>query len=144
MSIKGMKIGCDKFDEKGLSEDIKYLKIQDILAKDLSDDFLYQIENTEENNFTSAFEVSGEYNILYICEKNVSEIKAIPRDMVERQAFSKKFNQLSNTYISNNRSTRVCVGGYCNVTAAIDGVQFAMSSGNIDAGTIKLYGIKDS
>ena len=33
------------------------------------------------------------------------------------------------------------VGGYCNVTAAIDGVQFAMSSGNIDAGTIKLYGV---
>ena len=35
-------------------------------------------------------------------------------------------------------------GGYCNVTAAIDAVQFKMSSGNIDAGTIKLYGIKDS
>ena len=32
--------------------------------------------------------------------------------------------------------------GYCNVTAAIDGVQFAMSSGNIDRGTIKMYGIK--
>ena len=31
--------------------------------------------------------------------------------------------------------------GYCNVTAAIDGVQFKMSAGNIDAGTIKLYGI---
>ena len=36
------------------------------------------------------------------------------------------------------------ISGYCNVTAAIDGVQFAMTSGNIDAGTIKLYGIKDS
>ena len=35
-------------------------------------------------------------------------------------------------------------GGYANVTAAIDAVQFSMSSGNIDAGTIKLYGIKDS
>ncbi len=34
--------------------------------------------------------------------------------------------------------------GYCNVTAAIDGVQFKFDSGNIDAGTIKLYGIKDS
>ena len=33
------------------------------------------------------------------------------------------------------------VAGYCNVTAAIDGVQFAMSSGNIDAGVIKLYGV---
>jgi hypothetical protein len=36
------------------------------------------------------------------------------------------------------------VAGYCNVTAAIDGVQFKFSSGNMDAGTIKLYGIKDS
>ena len=33
------------------------------------------------------------------------------------------------------------IAGYCNVTAAIDGVQFSMSSGNIDAGTFKLYGV---
>jgi len=31
--------------------------------------------------------------------------------------------------------------GYCNVTAAIDGVQFSFNSGNIDSGVIKLYGI---
>ena len=31
--------------------------------------------------------------------------------------------------------------GYCNVTAAIDGVQFSFSSGNIDSGVIKLYGV---
>ncbi len=36
------------------------------------------------------------------------------------------------------------MAGYCNTTTAIDGVQFTMSAGNIDAGTIKLYGIKDS
>ena len=36
------------------------------------------------------------------------------------------------------------VAGYFNTTSAIDAVQFSMSSGNIDAGTIKLYGIKDS
>jgi len=36
------------------------------------------------------------------------------------------------------------VAGYINVTAAIDGVQFKFNSGNIDVGTIKLYGIKDS
>ena len=33
------------------------------------------------------------------------------------------------------------VAGYCNTTSAIDAVQFKMSSGNIDAGTITLYGI---
>jgi hypothetical protein len=33
------------------------------------------------------------------------------------------------------------VAGYCNVTAAIDGVQFKFSSGDIDSGTIKMYGV---
>ena len=33
--------------------------------------------------------------------------------------------------------------GYCNNTSAIDGVRFKMSSGNIDAGTIKMYGVGD-
>ena len=33
------------------------------------------------------------------------------------------------------------IAGYFNVTAAIDAVQFSMSSGNIDSGVIKLYGI---
>ena len=33
------------------------------------------------------------------------------------------------------------VAGYCNVTAAIDAVQFVMDTGNIDAGDISLYGI---
>jgi hypothetical protein len=36
------------------------------------------------------------------------------------------------------------VAGYCNVTAAIDGVQFAMSAGEIQGGKIKMYGLKDS
>jgi hypothetical protein len=34
--------------------------------------------------------------------------------------------------------------GYLNTTSAVDAIQFKQSSGNIDAGTIKLYGIKDS
>ena len=35
----------------------------------------------------------------------------------------------------------VYVAGYINTTTAIDGVQFKMSSGNIDAGVIKMYGV---
>ena len=41
-------------------------------------------------------------------------------------------------------TTSSFVAGYCNVTAAIDAVQFKFHSDNIDAGTFKLYGIKDS
>ena len=32
-------------------------------------------------------------------------------------------------------------GGYGNTTSAVDAVQFKMSSGNIDAGTIQLFGV---
>ena len=33
------------------------------------------------------------------------------------------------------------VAGYFNTTSAIDAIQFSMSSGNIDSGVIKLYGV---
>ena len=46
----------------------------------------------------------------------------------------------SNTYYVDYHQDEY-IAGYCNVTAAIDGVQFAMNSGNIDAGTFKLYGV---
>ena len=60
--------------------------------------------------------------------------------------FVKHFIGITNYYqnFGNTGSFGVHYAGYCNVTAAIDGVQFKMSSGNIDTGTIKLYGIKDS
>ena len=50
------------------------------------------------------------------------------------------FNALSDSPLTNNQY----VAGYGNTTSAINGVRFQMSSGNIDSGTIKLYGIKDS
>ena len=44
---------------------------------------------------------------------------------------------------SNDDSSDVSHGqGYCNTTTAIDAVQFKFNSGNIDSGTIKMYGIK--
>jgi hypothetical protein len=58
--------------------------------------------------------------------------------------YVKHFMARTNFLYFQNYSIDTFVAGYCNVTAAIDGVQFSMSSGNIDAGTFKLYGIKDS
>ena len=55
--------------------------------------------------------------------------------------FVKNFTSTMQNYHNADLSNQLYVGGYCNVTAAIDGVQFKMSSGNIDAGTIKMYGV---
>jgi hypothetical protein len=45
---------------------------------------------------------------------------------------------------ANPYSQHCFMAGYGNTTSAVDAIQFKQSSGNIDAGTIKLYGIKDS
>ena len=55
--------------------------------------------------------------------------------------FVKHFFGRSQEYYQDNRTVDTYYAGYCNVTAAIDGVQFSFSSGNIDAGTIKMYGV---
>ena len=55
--------------------------------------------------------------------------------------FVKHFISTGNWSSSGDFSTNSYVGGYCNVTAAIDGVQFKMASGNIDSGVIKMYGV---
>tara|TARA_R100000030_G_scaffold17126_1_gene11509 strand:+ start:852 stop:1481 length:630 start_codon:yes stop_codon:yes gene_type:complete len=48
-------------------------------------------------------------------------------------------NQINN---HSNVSAQEFVGGYCNTTTPIDGVQFSVSTGNFESGTIKLYGIR--
>ena len=59
--------------------------------------------------------------------------------------FVKHFMSTSNMTEAGDYSINSRVAGYCNVTAAIDGVQFAYKNGGtIDSGTIKLYGLKDS
>ena len=58
--------------------------------------------------------------------------------------FVKHFIADLNNYNQDNFSVRHLSAGYCNTTTAIDGIQFSCSAGDIDAGTFKLYGIKDS
>jgi hypothetical protein len=56
--------------------------------------------------------------------------------------YVKHFIATTNTYYSNNWSIESFTAGYGNTTSTVDAVKFVMSSGNIDSGTIKLYGIK--
>ena len=67
------------------------------------------------------------------------------------------FNPSSTTYVkhfisdansvgngSAHGSWRALMAGYMNTTSAINAIRFKMSSGNIDDGVIKLYGVKKS
>ena len=55
--------------------------------------------------------------------------------------FVKHFIGRCSSYYYSDANHTGNYAGYCNVTAAIDGVQFSMSSGNFDVGTFKMYGV---
>ena len=58
--------------------------------------------------------------------------------------FVKHFFSRFNRMFSDPVTADDFMGGYGNTTSDVDAIQFKFSSGNIDAGTIKLYGIKGS
>ncbi len=55
--------------------------------------------------------------------------------------YVKHFTARANAHHTSSYSMDTNTAGYINVTAAIDEISFKFSSGNIDAGQIKMYGI---
>ena len=55
--------------------------------------------------------------------------------------FVKHFTARTNNYFENVYSIDSFVAGYGNTTSAVNAIQFKFSSGNIDSGVIKLYGV---
>ena len=55
--------------------------------------------------------------------------------------FTKHFMSRSSAYQTVDYHKQAFSAGYGNTTSAVTGLQFKMSSGNIDAGTFKLYGV---
>ena len=58
--------------------------------------------------------------------------------------FIKHYMMRSNWFQHNDYAQDAFKSGYINTTAAVTAIQFKSTSGNIDSGTFKLYGIKDS
>jgi hypothetical protein len=55
--------------------------------------------------------------------------------------YVKQFYSITQQYQESNRSLEDFASGYFDTTSAIDAVDFKFSSGNINAGTIAMYGI---
>jgi len=55
--------------------------------------------------------------------------------------FVKHFIATCNLYEAGDYNQQQFLGGYGNTTSAVDAIQFKADSGNIDAGTFKLYGV---
>ena len=58
--------------------------------------------------------------------------------------FVKHFISTTNYYRNNDETQNFFSAGYGNTTSAVNAIRFQFGYGNIDAGTIKMYGIKGS
>ena len=53
-----------------------------------------------------------------------------------KQFMCQTSNFTPSAYYDNNH-----ISGYCNTTSAIDGIDFKFASGNVDSGTVDMYGV---
>jgi hypothetical protein len=55
--------------------------------------------------------------------------------------FVKHFMYVGNASKANNQSINFYIGGYGNTTSAVNAIEFKADSGNVDSGTITMYGV---
>ena len=94
-------------------------------ATDLAESTDYQPMSVAQDNVRNDAAMSGELHL------------SNPSSATYVKNFYGVTQQLQNASYSEESFT----AGYVNVTTALDAINFKMSSGNIDAGTIKMYGV---
>ena len=101
--LKSQNITCESNEDDFNLENISFVSIENIKANELSEIFHDELKKTDIGFFTDIIEISGEDNILLVCNKFDKENQIVNREKIETKIFSEKFNQLSNTYLTNLR-----------------------------------------
>jgi peptidyl-prolyl cis-trans isomerase SurA len=101
--LRSKNVTCDSKEDNFNFEDITFVTLENIRANEISEIFRDEIRKTDVGFFTNVIEISGENNILLICDKLDKENQVVNREKIETKIFSEKFNQLSNTYLTNLR-----------------------------------------
>jgi hypothetical protein len=86
---------------------------------------------------------TGEAEIFYNCGNGNDESASGELFLYNPSSttFVKHFTSTFNVYNSGNNSVQCNTAGYGNTTSAINGIRFKFSTGNIDSGIIKMYGV---
>ena len=101
--LKSQNITCESNEDDFNLENISFVSIENIKANELSEIFHDELKKTDIGFFTDIIGISGEDNILLVCNKFDKENQIVNREKIETKIFSEKFNQLANTYLTNLR-----------------------------------------
>ncbi len=108
--------------ENDSSNNLNYDTARDLAQSTSFQDISYQTGNGNDESASGTFKIFSPSSTVFV-KHFISSIQS--------------YSDVSSTDYSIN----TFVAGYGNTTSAINAVQFKMSSGNIDSGVIKLYGI---
>jgi hypothetical protein len=111
--------------ETDIGTALQYLTAED-LAQSTSDDFLHASYGSESDH-----SLSGSLQIF------------APSSTTYVKHYIARVNGVENSG-ANDLTVEYYKAGYCNTTSAINAVKFLNSTGNIDDGIFKLYGVKKS
>ena len=109
-------------NEGGSSADLTYRTAEDLAQSTSNQNLVRDMGNADDESSSGTLTLFNPSSTTYV----------------------KHFISTSNTYFYSGYTMNNFVAGYGNTTSAINAVKFVMSSGNIDAGTIKMYWIKGS
>ena len=125
----------------------------------------YNVTKTTTTFWAGHNEAGSDSNLFYVTADDLAQSTSFQRLTLEVGNFSTDadnnysgtltiFNPSSTTYVKHfissglhdgsNYASQDFVAGYFNTTSAINAIRFQMSSGNLDDGIIKLYGVKKS
>lgn len=111
--------------ETDIGTALQYLTAED-LAQSTSDDFLHASYGSESDHSLSGYlQIFAPSSTTYV------------------KHYIARVNGVENSG-SNDLTVDYYKAGYCNTTSAINAVKFLNSTGNIDDGIFKLYGVKKS
>ena len=92
-----------KTSSESLDTGINITKFEEILLEEMNELFKNNLNNLEQNQLSKVIQDEGKFFILKLCDRKFDEKQQLTKEDVEKQIYSKKFNQIANTLISNLR-----------------------------------------
>ena len=92
-----------KTSSESLDTGINITKFEEILLEEMNELFKNNLNNLEQNQLSKIIQDEGKFFILKLCDRKFDEKQQLTKEDVEKQIYSKKFNQIANTLISNLR-----------------------------------------
>ncbi len=85
------------------NSDVTAVKFEEILLEEMNEQYKNNLENLNRNGLSKIIEIGNEFVMLKLCDRKVDETQKLTKEDIEKQIYSKKFNQIANTLISNLR-----------------------------------------